>query len=670
MRLESLDIPTAKINQLTAKNINTVEDLVRLFPKKYFDFRSPVKLSEAKPGEYQAFVGKMFTSKHKNKKSYINAGFTDNSGQNIFVSWFNMPYIENLLHIQQQYFIAGKIEFDHSYGLTMINPMIITQDIEEYKKIVPQYSKIKGMGVAYFEKLMKSAIALAVKHDYLEPVLQDKYDLLKLSHAIHKIHHPQTMEDIDIAKKRFLFDDLFIFGLQMKKNAMCSSTESNFKFKTIGRAQEFIRKLPFDLTKGQSEALNHMHGKLFSGKRVHSLIQGDVGAGKTIVAIVLMLMTAENGFQSALMAPTTVLAKQHYLELKELMEPYGFCVGYLSGELKAKEKREVLEKLKEGQIHMVIGTHAVISKDVVFKNLAMTIVDEEHRFGVAQRHLLQVKAEQGVHNVSMSATPIPRTMALTIYGDDVDVLTIKSLPKGRLPIKTVQVKSEFKAYEGMYRQIKEGRQCYIICSLIEDSEHDALKKVDSVETTFKKVTEFFKPHPEIKIGVINGKMKQKDVVVELEKFSNKEYDIIISTTIIEVGVNIPNTTVMLIKDANRFGLSQLHQLRGRVGRSSFQSFCVLQHEKQNTKLDAMVSTTDGFEIAKKDLELRGMGDFIGTKQSGDNKYVMLMIANEKLYTSIKEDIKAIYGDERRKYYYSHLNDEDITTPDKTVKKVN
>lgn len=668
MRLELLELRADKIKQLQSKNIDSIEDLVRFFPKKYFDFRTTVKLSDVVPGEYQAFVGKLFHLKHKNKKSYINAGFSDNSGKSIFISWFNMPYIERNLHLQKQYFVAGKIEFKEGFGLTMINPMIISDDLNQYRKIIPKYSSIKGMGIDFFQKIMKSSIAIAIKHDYMEPILRDKYDVLKLSHAIHKIHSPETMEDIELAKKRFLIDDLFMFAMQMQQTKSLV-TESPFKFTEDSKLRKFLKDLPFELTEGQNEALRLMYKKIFSGKRVNSLVQGDVGAGKTIVAIILMLLSAENGFQSALMAPTTVLAKQHYLELKKMMEPYGIEVGYLAGDLKAKEKRETLKRIKDGEIKMVVGTHAVIQADVAFDNLAMTIVDEEHRFGVKQRELLLVKANQGVHSVSMSATPIPRTLALTVYGNDTDVLTIKSLPKGRKPINTVLVSNEIKAYEGMHRQIKEGRQCYVVCPLIEDSDSDALADVDSVETTFKKLTAFFEPYPEVRIGVINGKMKQEAITTEIAKFVDNAYDIIVSTTIIEVGVNVPNSTVILIKNAERFGLSQLHQLRGRVGRGSYQSFCVLQSKKRNKKLLAMVETTDGFEIAKKDLELRGMGDFIGTKQSGDNKYVMLMLANEKLYEEIKKDVDNIYADESRRYYYEHLNDEDLATPDKTVKKV-
>lgn len=422
-------------------------------------------------------------------------------------------------------------------------------------------------------------------------------------------------------------------------------------------SKQLINALPFELTEGQRGALRMISKKMKNNERVNALIQGDVGCGKTMVAIFSLLIAVENGYQGALMCPTSVLAKQHYEEITERFSSFGIKVAYLSGDLKVRERKKIIKAIKEGEVDIVVGTHAVLGKDVEFQSLALTIVDEEHRFGVKQRELLQLKASSGVHTISMSATPIPRSLAMTIHGDSIDVLNIKSLPKGRKPVETALITAEEDSYQRIYEEVQNGRQAYVVCPLVEESNSDILKNVESVDEAFAKAIKYFEPKG-IKVGMATGKMKQQDIDAELEKFANKEYDIFISTTIIEVGVNVPNATVILIKNAERFGLAQLHQLRGRVGRGSYQSHCLLLSEKATdigrAKLETMCNTTDGFVIAEKDLELRGTGDFIGTSQSGQNKYVMLMLGNADLNESIRNEVKDILKNPIRTAFYKHL----------------
>jgi ATP-dependent DNA helicase RecG len=653
-----LGIPKNKIAQFHKKGIFTVEDLVRYLPRKYYDFRKITPISQVKDGDIVAVVGEVEEVALKN--NIVRAKIKDDSGKRIHISWFNQTFIAKILKKGVSYIFCGKVQINEEYGSRhMTNPFYWGKDIEKYRKIIPVYPKIQGMSDEFLQKCIHSALALVDKNDYLEPILLDKFKIPNYSRAFRWIHQPKDEKEIQLAKKRFIFDDLFLFAMQLIDRQQAMKLNTAYAMPKCSTIKGFLEKLPFELTEGQRQALRAIYSKMRRGERVHALVQGDVGSGKTMVAIILMLISAENGFQSALMAPTTVLAKQHYLDLVEKTKGMGYKIGFLSGDMKAKEKKEVLKGIENGDIQLVVGTHAVIQKDVKFKNLALTIVDEEHRFGVIQRNELKEKAQEGVHHIVMSATPIPRTLALSIYGEHIDVLTITTMPKGRKPVKTIQINDEEKAYEFMYKQIQEGRQCYVVCPLIEDSE--SLSEVDSVETTYQKMTQYFTKYPNVRIGMISGKMKQSEITEEIAKFARNEYHVLISTTIIEVGVNVPNATVIMIKNAERFGLSQLHQLRGRVGRGNYQSYCILlSSETDNPKLQVMCETTDGFKIAEKDLELRGAGDFIGTRQSGNNKYVMLMISYPHLYEKIKEEVKRIYQNPSRKARYQFLMDIDIS----------
>ena len=357
-----------------------------------------------------------------------------------------------------------------------------------------------------------------------------------------------------------------------------------------------------------------------------------------------MLTVTENGYQSCLVAPTNILAKQHYMELKEFVEPLGFKVGFISGELKKREFKAILKDLEDGLIDMIVGTHSLCGDDIKFKNLGIAIIDEEHRFGVKQRDKMKL---ENVHRVSMSATPIPRSLALAMYGDTIDVETIRTQPAGRKEFETniVNIDKKNIVYDKILKELEKGKQAYIVCPLINKSENEKFENIINLKDEFENSKKFFEKHG-FKVGVVNGKMKEDEISNEIQNFKNKEYHVLVSTTIIEVGVNVPNATVMVINNAERFGFSQLHQLRGRVGRGSDKSYCYLVTDNTE-KFDIFTKTRDGFEIAKEDLKLRGSGDFIGTAQSGNNKYLMLMLSNPELNQSIKEDIDLILKEEKR-----------------------
>ena len=656
MHLDALGLPSQKLKQFERKGITTVEELAQFFPRKYIDFRTPRPLNALPEGELVSIVATVQEVKQHPK--FIQVKVKDDTNHSILITWFNQNYVERLLAVDRTYIFCGKVTTDTFYGgKRMTNPLYFSTDIAKYARIMPIYSKISGMSDDYLQGSVQKALSIMSKSETVERAVLRKFNLMSKAEAYLTMHNPDNEVQLNKAQERFIFDDLFEFAMHMESLRKEDSSLSSFVMNSCETIRDFLKTLPFELTEGQRQALRATYLKMRSGNRLNALVQGDVGCGKTIVGIILMLIAKENGYQSALMAPTNVLAKQHYEDLKERVAPFGYTVAFLSGDMKAREKKQVLKGLANGEIDMVVGTHALLSKDVSFKNLALTIVDEEHRFGVEQRNTLKAKAKEGVHHVSMSATPIPRSLALAVYGDSVDVLTIQTMPKGRIPVKTVLRTDEVSVYEGMYKEISKGRQAYIVCPLIEDSDAEAMQDVDSVEKTYEKVTAHFKKYPEVRIGMITGRMKSEVIAEEIDKFSRHELDILISTTIIEVGVNVPNASTIVIKNAERFGLAQLHQLRGRVGRGSYASYCVLLSEKDtNEKLIAMTETTNGFKIAEKDLQFRGTGDFIGTKQTGQNKYVLLMLANAKLYEAIQQEVRAIYSDSERLSFYELLYD--------------
>ena len=659
MDLSNIGVIPAKIKQFNSKKIYSVEDLLRFLPRKYYDFRNPKRIVDLELNEIEAFIATITEIKKYPKMLRIT--LKDDYGATMYAVFFQYSYVERLLDIGSKYIFYGKITIpDGFFRKQVINPKF-SKDISKYKKIIPIYSAIKGMSDDYLLNKIESGLAATSKSEYLDSDIVKEFNLVRSFEADRILHQPKTMEELERAKERLVFDELFKFSLITDYEYSSADKSCKYKIDKSELFEEFLKTLTFDLTQGensQEETIKNILSKMKKGERTNSLVQGDVGCGKTIVATILMLTMSENGYQSALMAPTTVLAQQHYNDISKQLAPFGIKCAFLGGKMKAKEKREVLASIKTGEAKIIIGTHAVISKDVEFDKLALTIVDEEHRFGVVQRRLLEKKTSEGVHSIIMSATPIPRSLAITIYGSFMDVYTIKKMPKGRKPVITTIEKDTVKSYNFMLEEIKKGRQCYVVCPLIEESDSERMTDVQSTEEEVREIMDYFKKEPSVRICQINGKMKQEEINKALLDFAAHKYDIIVSTTIIEVGVNVPNSTVMLIKNSERFGLAQLHQLRGRVGRGEHQSYCILQTNKEEVeRLIAMTETTDGFKIAEKDLLLRGMGDFIGTKQTGENKAVMLMLAQPDLYNKIKVKTNEIVMSENDLMKYQNIIDD-------------
>lgn len=650
-----------KVNQFAEKGIYTVEDLLKWLPRKYYDFRNPVLLSKAPEDDVCAviiLVRSVISMLMKNGRPMTIIKGVDDSNTEVDIFYFNVSYVAEQINRFDKVLFCGKVEKEIVNGRVkykMTNPQRFSKNIKDASRIVPVYKSIKGMSGEYFQKIVNQALAIVDKEDYLEPSIVNKFNLMRHSEALLEIHQPETMEGIEKAKNRYLFDDLFYFNLNLYHQESLKKKEVELLLNKYDTVKKYIADLPYELTEGQKETIHNMWVKAKQMKRVNALVQGDVGTGKTEVAKIMMLTAYDSGYQSVLMAPTNVLAKQHYKDFVRCFEKYGVKIAFLSTEVKAREKKQILKDIANGNVDMVIGTHSVISKDVIYKNLALAVIDEEHKFGVKQREALQEKASE-IHSISLSATPIPRSLALSLFGDSIDVCTIKTMPKNRKPVKTTIAASTKEAYQAIEKLLSIGQQAYIVCPLITDSE----KRDDliSVEQATEEARKYFGKKG-YKVDSINGSMKQDLVNAKIQEFVEHKFDILVSTTIIEVGVNIPNANLIFIRSASQFGLAQLHQLRGRVGRSDKQGYCVLEGnvDEEVERLQVMVDTNDGFEVAKRDLEMRGTGDFIGTTQSGDNKYIMLMIQYPELNKKIKNEIIEIFENPERFEKYKYLIEE-------------
>ena len=405
--------------------------------------------------------------------------------------------------------------------------------------------------------------------------------------------------------------------------------------------EQLINNLPFALTTDQKTTIESIIEGARDGKRINTLVSGDVGCGKTMIAILSAVLAYENGCQTIIMAPTLVLAQQHYKEIEQYTSQLGINVGLLSTVTKKRERNNLLKTFSEGELDILVGTHSVLSEEVIPHNLGLTIVDEEHKFGVKQKECLEKFSQSGVHHISMTATPIPRSVAMTVYGRGVTVLPIKTMPTGRTPIQTRQCFKCEDAFEMIYDAVQNGRQAFIICPLIHESDSEKFQNVMSVEIIQQRAEKYFAAKPnKVRLGVISGDMKQADIMATMDQFAAHKFDVLISTTIVEVGVNVPNATVMAVMSAERFGLAALHQLRGRVGRGNFQSYCLLCSEKKTERIDIMCSTNDGFEIAERDLQLRGSGDILGEAQSGQSNIIQLIMQRPNLAQIVKDKIFA------------------------------
>lgn len=607
--------------------ITTTEDLLHYYPRNYDIYEEPEEISALKENSVAAIRGTITTGVYVNKVrnlQVISLTAADASGK-LPVVWFNAPYLRSTLKKGCCFIFRGRIARKKG-RLEMEHPEIFTP--AAYEEILHSMQPIYGLTAGLSNKMIIKLIHQLLeeqdlKAEFLPDDLKEYYHLADDNYAISAIHFPANMQELLVARKRLVFDEflLFILAVQILKGKT-EEAPNAFPMKPVWTTEQVIEGLPYQLTKAQLNAWHEVERDLCGHTLMSRLVQGDVGSGKTILAFLAMILTVENGYQTALMVPTEVLANQHFEAFTKLMAEQGltFCHAVLlTGSTTAKEKRRIYEEIAAGKANVIIGTHALIQEKVVYENLGLVITDEQHRFGVKQREALTTRGN-APHVLVMSATPIPRTLAIIIYGD-LDISIIDELPAMRLPIKNCVVDTSYrpKAYSFILRQVREGRQVYIICPMVEESEG---AEGENVTDYTERIREIFPP--EVTIGMLHGKMKPKEKNQIMERFAKGEIQILVSTTVVEVGVNVPNATVMMVENAERFGLAQLHQLRGRVGRGEYQSYCIFMqgNEEKETarRLEILRKSNDGFYIAGEDLKLRGPGDFFGIRQSGQLEF--------------------------------------------------
>ena len=603
--------------------ITTAEELLRYYPRTYDIYEEPVEIASAEEDKTVSIrvtiATGIYISQVRNLQ-VLTTTVADASGR-LPVAWFNAPYLKGTLKKGSVFILRGKITRKKGRP-QMEHPEIFTP--AAYEEIIhsmqPVYGLTKGLSNKMITKLVRQILDTRPLHgEYLPEEIRERYQLADANYAIRTIHFPKNMQELLTARKRLVFDEflLFVLAIQLLKEKT-EEAPNTFPMKPVWTTEEIIEGLPYDLTGAQKNVWHEIERDLSGHKLMSRLVQGDVGSGKTVIAFLAMVLSAENGFQSALMVPTEVLANQHYEGFLRLMEEQNIASCHpvlLTGSTTARQKREIYQKIADGEVNVIIGTHALIQEKVEYKNLGLVITDEQHRFGVRQREALTTRGNPP-HVLVMSATPIPRTLAIILYGD-LDISIIDELPAKRLPIKNCVVGTSYrpKAYSFIEKQVQMGRQAYVICPMVEESEG---LEAENVTDYARKLQEILPG--EIKVEIIHGKMKPKEKNRIMEAFASGEIQVLVSTTVVEVGVNVPNATVMMVENAERFGLAQLHQLRGRVGRGEHQSYCIFiqgnNEENTSKRLKILNESNDGFYIAGEDLKLRGPGDLFGIRQSG------------------------------------------------------
>lgn len=642
LNLKSLTVKeTEKIRSL---NINTLHDLLYYFPRAYDDRTNIKKIEELRGDEYVVLKVQFLavsTPYIPGRLKMTKARATDGTGV-IDVVWFQMPYLAKSLKTGEDYILIGHVKRGYNFQMTNPEYKKVSNQIEMEKgEILPVYSTVKNFAQNSLRKVLKKNIISNRKYfcENIPDEIIKKYKIMDRQTALNEIHFPDDKKNLEEAKRRFAIEELLILEMGILEKKFIEGVSNEKKYELSDNkflVKNYLKNLNFTLTKAQKNVITDIYKELNSGIFINRLIQGDVGSGKTVVAMILLLYIIENGYQGVIMAPTEILAAQHYLSIKEDFEKLGVRVELLTGSVKGKKREAMLSGIKSGEISLVIGTHALIEDNVEFGKLGLVVIDEQHRFGVVQRKKLR---DKGILSnlLVMSATPIPRSLALSIYGD-LDISIIDELPPGRKPIKTKWIGNEIdleKAYDFIEKKLREGRQAYFVVPLIEDSEKMAVKSIEQyryeIENRFS----------DYKIGILHGKMKNSEKDEVMKSFKNKETDILLSTTVVEVGINVPNATIISIINAERFGLSSLHQLRGRVGRGEYQSYCFLISKTDNdtskARLRIMEKTQDGFEIAEEDLRLRKSGEIFGTKQTGfsDLKFIDI-IQDVKTIKAVKD----------------------------------
>lgn len=643
--------------QLALGGLNTVRDLIYFYPRDYEDYSRVDKIKDIKPGSVvlKARCEKISTRRVRRGLSITSANLYDESGK-IHATWFNQPYRETQLKSGHEFYFSG--EYGYSFNRYQLNNPRVEKaaDVPVSKSsilaIYPQVRLVKSLMV---RKLISNIRPLISKIDESLPTeVIASQKLISKASALDKLHFPSSSSDIEKARERMAFEELFELLLASKLNK-----DENLKLKgyhipfKLAVVKKLVDGLPFKLTNAQRRAAWEIIQDFDKSSPMNRLLQGDVGSGKTVVAGIAASQAASHGFQTALMAPTEILASQHYKTLSELLEPLGHKVGLLTGSIKGKAREELYQALASGEIAVIVGTHALLQEKLIYHKLGFVVIDEQHRFGVAQRQALLGKSSNMPHLLAMTATPIPRSLALTLYGE-LDISLLDELPSNRKPIITKIWPDGDRAglYKKVDEMIEDGRQAFIVCSLIDDNLENELK---SVQAEHKRLQSTVFKHRSI--GLLHGKLNPKEKDDVMLRFKNKEFQILVSTTVVEVGVDVPNASVMIIEDSERFGLSQLHQLRGRVGRGEHQSYCYLiaGHEKEpSRRLKEIEKSTDGFYLAEVDLKLRGPGEIYGRAQHGELNLKIASLADSKMIARAKKEAEMFVSSGQKLLKYGEL----------------
>lgn len=615
----------AKVSLLNSLNIYTLEDLLTHFPREYEDRTKFKNISELINGEDVSIEARVVSEVNINRirknMAIIKTIVEDDTGRCV-LTWFNQTYIKQQIKRGETYKFFGKVVQEGNH-IEIRNPVFDTiENSKNTGKIMPIYPSTYKLSQTAFRQAIQNALNMVNNKmkETLPEYLLAEYNLIGIEESLNQIHFPKNIDSRIQARKRLVFEELLTLQLALLELKGDSQKNKGIVFDKNVKMSDVINKLPFKLTKAQLKVLEEIDSDMESDRIMNRLLQGDVGSGKTVIAIISAYKAVKSGYQVAVMAPTAILATQHKEEFKKLLEPLGIKCELLLGATTAKNKREILEKLQNGEINVLIGTHALLTENVTFKNLGLVVTDEQHRFGVKQRTAIISKGNNP-DTLVMTATPIPRTLALILYGD-LDISIIDELPPNRKRIETYAVTKNMEERINSFikKNIQQGRQAYVVCPLVEEKEaEDEKSELKAVKEWTKIYQE--KIFPEYKVECVYGKMKSKEKDEIMRKFKDGEIDILVSTTVIEVGVNVPNANIMIVENADRFGLAQLHQLRGRVGRGEHQSYCILKYNSRcsqigKERMKTMQETNDGFIIAEKDLELRGTGEFFGTKQHG------------------------------------------------------
>lgn len=647
-----------RISTLLEKlGVYTILDLLYFFPRRYDDYSLMKPINRLKYGEKVTIIGTVWdvrARRTRNNQAHIHAMVTDGTGR-IQVTWFNQPWLVNKLQAGLRIVLQGTVE-QYLGRPVFQNPdwEMLSLDSLRTGTIVPIYPLTQGLGSHRMRQMQKGVVEkwAAKVPDPLSYEIRQRNNLLPLSQALEKVHLPESQEALFAARQRLIFDELFLLQLGMLGQRRDWQETPGRALSATGQLVTLFQDaLPFKMTNAQQRVIEEIVADMGQAKPMSRLLQGDVGAGKTVVAAAAMLTAVESGTQAAMMAPTEILAEQHFNGLSKLLEPLGINVVLLTGSQAAGEKRDVLEQIAKGEARIVVGTHALIQTGVDFADLGLAVIDEQHRFGVDQRAALREKGPQNEerfispHVLVMSATPIPRSLALSLYGD-LDLSILDEMPPGRQEIMTrwLRPRERERAYAFVRGQVEKGRQAYIICPLVEES--DKIEAVAAVEEHERLQNEIF---PDLRVGLVHGRLKADEKEVVMRQFYNGELNILVSTSVIEVGVDVPNSTVMLIEGANRFGLAQLHQFRGRVGRGEHKSYCLLIADETTPeaeeRLTALEQTNDGFQLAEKDLELRGPGEFFGRRQSGLPELTMASLTDMKMLQLARREAERLLADD-------------------------